>query len=105
VLPLSKRRALERLIASFDRKMNIGQAGLDLITVRTFRLVRKEDISGVSGTGVVAVGAVFPTGRVITEWLPGRVDVRSFNIYNSIEELELVNGHSGATVVEWDEVK
>jgi len=70
--------------------------------VRTFALVRNEDVSGVSGKGVVAVGAVFPTGRVITEWLPGRIDVRSFNIYQSIEELELVNGHNGATVVVWD---
>lgn len=70
--------------------------------VRTFRLMRREDVSGVSGTGIVAVGAVFPTGRVVTEWLPGRIDVRSFNIYQSIAELEAVNGHSGATVVEWD---
>ncbi len=70
--------------------------------IKTFALVRDEDVSGVSGKGVVAVGAVFPTGRVITEWLPGKVDVRSFNIYQNIGELELVNGHGGLTKVVWD---
>lgn len=71
--------------------------------VKTFKLVRREDVSGVSGTGVVAVGAQFPTGRIVTEWLPGRIDVRSFNIYLSVEELELVNGHEGKTQIVWDD--
>lgn len=71
--------------------------------VRTFRLVREEDVSGVSGTGVVAVGAEFPTGRCIIEWLPGRFDVRSFNIYQDIGEIEQINGHDGATRVVWDD--
>ena len=71
--------------------------------VRTFRLQRNEDVSGVSGTGVVAVGAQFPTGRVIIEWLPGKIDVRSFNIYDSLADLEATNGHENRTVVVWDE--
>lgn len=71
--------------------------------VRTFKLVRHEDVSGVSGLGVVAVGAQFPTGRCITEWLPGKFAVRSFNIYLSIQEIEQINGHDGRTVVVWDD--
>lgn len=71
--------------------------------VRTFKLVRHEDISGVSGLGTVAVGAQFPTGRCILEWLPGKVDVRSFNIYLSVQEIEEVNGHDGKTQIVWDD--
>lgn len=71
--------------------------------VRTFRLIRKEDVSGVSGLGLVTVGAQFPSGTVVSEWLPGRVDVRSLNVYRNIGELQLVNGHEGRTVVAWDD--
>lgn len=70
--------------------------------IQRFELVRNEDVSGVSGTGIVAVGAVFPSGRCIIEWLPGpNVDVRSVVVYDAIEELHQVNGHGGRTVVQW----
>ncbi|HLF79630.1 MAG TPA: hypothetical protein VJB57_19285 [Dehalococcoidia bacterium] len=70
---------------------------------RTFKLHRTEDPSGVSGLGIVAVGVQFPTGRCVTEWLPGKFDVRSFNIYLSIEEIEMINGHDGRTTIVWDD--
>jgi hypothetical protein len=73
-----------------------------MIPIKTFRLIRDEDVSGVSGTGVVAVGAEFPTGRCIIEWLPGRFDVRSLNIYQNAGEIEQINGHDGATRIVWD---
>jgi hypothetical protein len=39
------------------------------INPRRFQLIRYEDESGVSGTGVVAVGVEFPSGYVQMEWL------------------------------------
>jgi len=36
---------------------------------RTFVLHRDEDVSGVSGTGVVAEGVVFSDGAVVVRWL------------------------------------
>ena len=44
---------------------------------RRFRLVREEDESGVSGTGVVAVGVEFPSGAVVFEWLNDRTVYRN----------------------------
>ena len=35
------------------------------MTLKTFRLVRTEDVSGVSGTGTVAMGVVFPDGTPV----------------------------------------
>jgi len=35
--------------------------------IRTFHLVRDEDKTGISGTGVIAEGVVFFSGRVVIE--------------------------------------
>ena len=39
------------------------------MTARRFELHRDDDVSGVSGTGVVAEGVLFSSGRVALEWL------------------------------------
>lgn len=70
---------------------------------REFTLERDEDVSGVSGTGTVAVGVVLPTGRCIIEWLPGRVDVRSIVVYQSLDEVREIHGHGGATRIVFSE--
>lgn len=62
-----------------------------------FRLHRVEDVSGVSGTGVVAVGVVFPSGRAVMEWLG---PPSSTCIYSSIGDVERIHGHEGRTKVE-----
>ena len=41
----------------------------DAADIRRFDLIREEDESGVSGTGVVAVGIEFPNGYVELQWL------------------------------------
>lgn len=81
-------------------------ADLNMYT-RHFHLVRHEDESGVSGTGVVAVGVEFPSGYVELEWLNEeneRVDT-NMNGHASypggIEDAIAVHGHEGRTVVEW----
>ena len=72
--------------------------------VRTLRLVREEDMSGVSGTGIVAVGVMFPTGRVVLEWLDTtKTGIRSLGIYGSIDEVVVIHGHGGATTVVWND--
>jgi hypothetical protein len=67
--------------------------------VRTFTLVRKQDISGVSGTGVVAEGAVFACGKAVLVWL---TEVNSVAVYDSVQALEEIHGHGGATHVVFD---
>ncbi|WP_082224516.1 hypothetical protein [Halolamina rubra] len=67
---------------------------------RRFELVRDEDVSGTSGTGVVANGVLFPepNGRAVLGW---DTDVNSVAVYDSIEELEEIHGHEGRTRVEF----
>ena len=65
---------------------------------RRFTLVRYEDESGVSGTGVVAEGVQFSTGRCVLAWL---TRYRSLAIYNSIDEIREIHGHDGKTHLSW----
>jgi hypothetical protein len=37
--------------------------------MRSFTLRREEDVSGVSGTGIVLEGVIFSTGAVVIHWL------------------------------------
>ena len=68
--------------------------------MRCFQLVRVEDVSGVSGTGVVAEGVQFANGRCALSWL-GKF--KTINIYERIEDLLAIHGHEGRTRVEWGE--
>lgn len=63
-----------------------------------FILVRKEDVSGVSGTGVVAEGVRFSTGKCVMAWV---TEYKSVAIYDSIDELILIHGHDGRTEIQW----
>lgn len=64
--------------------------------VRIFKLLRHDDKSGVSGVGFVAVGVVFPSGKVVLEWLG---PYSTFGIYNNLADVERIHGHGGATRV------
>ncbi len=66
--------------------------------VRCFHLDRHQDMTGVSGTGVVAQGVLFDNGKVALTWL---TDWPSVTVYNSIAEVETVHLHHGATSLVW----
>lgn len=61
-----------------------------------FFLYRQEDVTGVSGTGVVAEGVIFTDGTCAMRWLS---EFTSTAIYPDIETLERIHGHGGATKV------
>lgn len=63
---------------------------------KMFVLNRIEDESGVSGTGVVAVGFIFPNGQCVLSWL---TDKTSIAIYPDIETVKAIHGHNGKTQV------
>lgn len=65
---------------------------------RRFILTRKQDTSGVSGTGVVAEGVQFPNGYCALTW---KSEFASVAVYHSIDVLEKIHGHDGATEVVW----
>lgn len=67
--------------------------------MRTFKLIRRRDVSGVSGTGTVAQGVEFNDGKVAMRWL-GKY--RTTEIAHDIQTIIEIHGHDGATVVEWE---
>lgn len=54
--------------------------------MRTFEMVRKEDESGVSGTGKVLEGVVFSDGITVGRWVSDKSPARSTTFYNSFGE-------------------
>jgi hypothetical protein len=66
-----------------------------------FHLQRDRDVSGVSGTGLVAHGRVLPGGAVVLEWL-GEWPTIVFHS-RGIESVEAIHGHDGATRIVWDD--
>ena len=67
-------------------------------TMRRFVLVRNEDATGTSGTGVVAEGVEFSNGRVSLHWL-SQLDVVS--VYDNVIVVEKLHGHDGRTSIQW----
>lgn len=66
--------------------------------MRRFYLERKEDESGVSGTGKVAEGVEFDTGDVVLCWL---TSTSSIGVYRNIKAVQAIHGHGGRTTVSW----
>jgi hypothetical protein len=75
-----------------DTKHNPKYTGLG--PPRTFDLVRLTDVSGISGTGIVAEGCVFSDGTTAMRWLTLH---RSSVLYESAREVLAIHGHNGAT--------
>lgn len=68
--------------------------------MRRFRLDRREDVTGVSGTGCVAQGVVFSDGTVAMRWM---TEHKSTCLYSGISEVEAIHLHHGATVIRWED--
>ena len=70
--------------------------------MRTALLVRLEDVSGSSGTGIVGEIVQFSNGWCILFWL---TEITSFKFFPSIEEMDAVHSHQGRTKIIWrDEI-
>ena len=66
--------------------------------MKTFELHRTTDVSGVSGTGVIAQGCQFDDGLVVLRWLGVHA---SLAVWDDVNEMLAVHGHDGATTVHW----
>jgi hypothetical protein len=69
--------------------------------VKILHLERDEDVSGVSGTGVVAYGVEFPDGTIVLRW---DTVVNSTVYYNNLQDLEKIVSHGGKTRIVYDSV-
>ena len=63
---------------------------------RLFYLQRDQDLSGISGTGRVADGVMWPDGSCCVRW---RTETSSLSVWTSFADMVTVHGHNGATRV------
>jgi hypothetical protein len=89
---------LKRMGGSMAKAKSVSEAARS--GLRVFQLWRDEDQSGVSGTGRVAIGVVFPSGKVVMEWLGSH---STFGIYENLQDVERIHGHGGKTRVIFNE--
>ncbi len=68
--------------------------------MRTFKLVRNEDESGVSGTGEVAEGVEFKNGKCVMCW---DTTTSSIAVYENVQDLIDIHGHQGKTLVKFED--
>ena len=73
------------------------------MAAKVFVLERQQDISGVSGTGVVADGVEFwdeesgLTVNVVLCWRMTAAGVPGLGVYRNMADVEKIHGHNGAT--------
>lgn len=67
-------------------------------TIRRFNFVRSEDVSGVSGTGIVGEGVELTNGKIVFSWLS---NLGSVAVYDNIKTFLGVHGHEGKGSIEW----
>lgn len=70
---------------------------------KPFVLVRDQDVSGVSGTGVVANGILWPDGQAVIHWT-GSAYPTTTPHPGGMESVLAVHGHNGATRVVWQTI-
>ena len=68
------------------------------LKIKTFYLNRLTDINGLSGTGIVAIGSLYPNGEAHMLWVSFK---SSFEMHKSIDALMDIHGHGGATVLHY----
>lgn len=76
----------------------LQESGTRMQSIKRFNFVRREDVSGVSGVGLVGEGVEFTNGKVVMCW---RSSISSLSFFDNIKELELVHGHEGRATIEW----
>ena len=73
-----------------------GKPPTIITAVRRFLLWRTEDATGISGTGLVAMGSVWPNGKAVLLW---RGEHSSIAIYDSMDSLVAIHCHGGKSEV------
>ena len=68
--------------------------------MRRFFLQRDTDVTGVSGTGLVAEGVEFTDGTVVLRWLG---EFCSTVAWDNLADMITIHGHDGATRVVWED--
>lgn len=65
-------------------------------------MVRDVDVSGISGTGIVAEGVVFDNGKTVIHWFGER---QSIVVWELLEDAIEIHGHNGNTQFVFEQEK
>lgn len=84
--------AVNPKVTRFELPLSLGTR------MRRFVLNRQDDKTGTSGTGIVAEGVQLSSGQVVLTWLR---HLNSVAVYHSMDVMETIHGHGGATRVHW----
>lgn len=80
-----------------------NKQNLTTCRMRRFILIRVKDISGISGTGMVAEGTVFSDGLSVIHWLR---EPFATGVYTTLNDVIAVHGHQGGTQLQFiDEIE
>ncbi|MFD6874517.1 MULTISPECIES: hypothetical protein [unclassified Streptomyces] len=90
-----------RALADLPPGTVITASALRAVMPRRFVLLRHTDVSGVSGTGIVADGIRWADGTASLRW---RGDRPSTVHWDQLADAEAVHGHGGATEIVWVDV-
>ncbi len=74
------------------------------MSIRIGHILRHEDESGISGTGIVAEWIEYSDGEVVVHWLS---HTPSTNHYRNFKQVDAIHGHGGRTelVTIWEQPK
>ncbi|MEA5577314.1 hypothetical protein [Anabaena sp. UHCC 0451] len=95
-------KSFQQLQEKRGRQLIFGNHSLHGYYLNTFKLVRNKDVTGISGTGIVAEGCYFQSfgGLAVMQWL---TDAASTAWYiGGWEQIELIHGHKGKTQIVMD---
>lgn len=89
--------SFQQLQEKRDRQIIFAEDSDNGYEINTFQLVRKKDITGISGTGTVAVGCYFQSfgGLAVMQWLTEFASTAWY--IGGLEQIELIHGHKGKT--------
>ena len=77
--------------------------------MRVFLMVRDDDETGISGTGVVAEGIEYSDGKIALRWQTHQSSHHSTVIWDNLDSVLAIHGHNGKTrlvfadYVQWPE--
>jgi hypothetical protein len=94
--------SFQQLQEKRGRKIIFGEHSFNGYHINTFQLVRNKDVTGISGTGIVAVGCYFQSfgGIAVMQWLTEFASTAWY--IGGWEQIELIHGHNGKTQVVMD---
>lgn len=79
--------------------------------MRRFHIQRDVDVTGLSGTGVVAQGVEFDDGTTVVRWMELPESSENYQrgvrattvIFPAVTAVEALHGHNGATRIDWQD--